>query len=109
MGRSLSVSLHPSLFLFTVSGLLSLWGTLGDVPSVTCASVDFINISANVYNSFKYSIQGYGKGDADNGFLSALVWSMSAFLIEMFEIKTVTGIVVKKTPLCHLRALMPYW
>ena len=73
MGSIRSVSLRPSLFLFTLLWVLSLGGTLGDVTSVTCSSIAFLKISANVYNSFKSSILGYGKGEDDNGCLIALV------------------------------------
>ena len=68
MGNSIYVSLLPFLVLFKLSGVLPLVGSLSDVQSVTCAAVAFLNIYANVSNSFKYSIPGYGKYGAGNGF-----------------------------------------
>ena len=52
--RGRSFILRPSLFLFTLSGVLSIVFTLGYVPSITCVAVYFLNIYANVSNDFQY-------------------------------------------------------
>ena len=62
-------------------------GNLGDLPSVTCADVAFLKVSANFYTAFKASISGGGKGDAGNGFLSASVISMASFIASYFDDK----------------------
>ena len=81
-------------------------GTIRDVPSITCAAVDFLNISANISNYFKSSIPGDGKGDTSNGFLSTLLISMSAFVARYFDDKYVNWHCCGKTPLCHLNDLL---
>ena len=109
MGRSRSVILRPYPFLFTLSKFLSLLGTLIDVPSVNCAAVDFLNIPANVSNSFEYPITGDRKSDAGNGFFGASFISMNGFVASYFDDKDVSRHCCGKTPLCHLCALLPYW
>ena len=49
-----SVSLFPYLVIFTLYGVLSLVVTLGDVPSIPCAAVDYLKFSANISSAFKY-------------------------------------------------------
>ena len=83
-GRTRSVSLFPTIFLLTLSGVLSLVVTLGDVPSVTCNDIYFLMVSDNFSNDFKYPITGDGKDDAGNGFLSASVSSMAALVASYF-------------------------
>ena len=109
MVGSRSVSLRPSLLLFTLYEILSLMDILGDVPSVTCATVAFLKISVNVSNAFKYSITGSGKGDTGNGFLSASVSSMADFAARYFYDKYGNWHCCRKTPLCQLHALMTSW
>ena len=90
-------------------GSSPLWAPFGDVPSVTCAAVAFLNISSNVSSTFKSSIPGYGKGDAGNGLLVELVISMDAFVVSYFDGKDVNWHCCGKPPMCHLRALLPSW
>ena len=79
------------------------------MPYITCAAVDFLNISANISNDFKSSISGDGKGDTSNGFLSASVSSMAAFVARYFEDKDVNWHCCGKTPLCYLNDLLTSW
>ena len=87
VGIICSINLRPSVLLSTLSGVISLVGNLRDVPYFTCAAVYFLKISANVYNAFKYSIPGDGKGDAGNGFLRELVILMADFVSRDFDDK----------------------
>ena len=82
--------------------------TLGDVPYITCAAIYFLNISADVFNAFRSSIPGDGKGYAGNGLYSASVSSMSDFISRYFYDNDGSWYSCGNNPLCHLRALLPY-
>ena len=69
----------------------------------------FLNISANVSNSFKWSVIGSEKCDVNNGLLIASVRSMAYFVASEFDYKDGNWNCCGKTPLCHLHALLPYW
>ena len=109
MGRIRSVILLPSLIWLILSVVLSLVGTLGDVPYVPCAAVAFLKISANVSSAFRFLIPVAGKGDAGNGFLSASVISMDDFVARNFDDNDSNWHCCGKTPFCHLFALLPSW
>ena len=68
MVSSCYISLHLSFLMYALSGVLYLVGTFGNVPSVACAAVSFLNISDNAFNDFTSSIPGDRKGEDGNGF-----------------------------------------
>ena len=109
MGKSLYVSLCPPIVLSTLSRVLSLVGTIVNVPSIPYAAVYFLKFSSNVSSAFKYSIPGAGKGDAGNGLLIALASSMADFVARCFDDNDVNCYCFGKNPLCHLRALLSSW
>ena len=84
-------------------------GNLRDVPSFTCAAVDFLNISGNVYNAFKSSILGDRKGNTGSGFLSVSISSMDDFFASNFDDKYGNWNCCGRNSLYHLHALLPSW
>ena len=61
MGSSHSFSIRLSLILSALYEVISLVGTLVYVPSNKCASIAFLNISANVSNYLNLQFQVTGR------------------------------------------------
>ena len=82
--------------------------TLRDVPSVACSSVDFLNIFDKFSNTFKCSFPGGRKVDTGNGLLGVSIISISDLVTIQFDDKDSNWHCCGETPLCNLRAMMPY-